>query len=41
MIGVHAHDDVLAGIDARLLARGGLFDAHLGQAGFDGLGHAA
>ena len=34
-------DGFLAGIDLGLATRGGLFDAHLGQARLDGLGHAA
>ena len=38
---VHADDGFLAGVDAGLAAGGGFLDAHLGDAGFDGLGHAA
>ncbi len=38
---VHADDDILAGVDARLFVGGAGFDLHLGPAGFDGLGHAA
>jgi hypothetical protein len=30
-----------AGIDTGLTTGGGFFDAHLGQSGFDRLGHAA
>ena len=40
-VGIDADDDVLAGVDARLLARGGFLDAHLGNARLDGLHHAA
>jgi hypothetical protein len=38
---VDADDGFLAGVDLRLAARRRFLDAHLGQAGFDGLGHAA
>ena len=38
---IHADDGFLAGINAGLAAGGGFLDAQLGQAGFDGLGHAA
>src|SRR5262245_2528820 len=38
---VHADDDVLAAIDARLPARRRLLDAQLRHAGLDGLGHAS
>ena len=38
---VDADDDLLALIDAGLAASSGLFDAELGHAGLDGLGHAA
>src|SRR5207237_323266 len=38
---VHADDDVLAAIDARLPPRRGLLDAQLGHAGLDGFSHAA
>ena len=38
---VDADDGLRAGVDARLRARGGLLDAHLGNAGGDRLGHAA
>ena len=38
---VDADDGLGAGVDARLGARGGLLDAHLGHAGGDRLGHAA
>ena len=34
-------DGFLARIDLGLATRGGLFDAHLGEPGLDGLGHAA
>jgi hypothetical protein len=37
---VDADDHVLAAVDTRLLARRGLFDAQLGHAGLDRLGHA-
>ena len=39
--GVHADDLLVAGIDARLRAGGGLLDLQLRNAGLDGLGHAA
>ena len=38
---VDADDGLLARIDGGLAPGGGLLDAHLGQAGLDGLGHAA
>ena len=38
---VHAHDGLLAGVDAGLGAGGGFLDAQLWDAGLDGLGHAA
>ena len=41
LIFVDADDDFLAGIDACLASRRRLFDAHLGNAGLDGLGHSA
>ena len=37
---VDADDGVLAGINAGLFAGSGFFDAHFGQAGFDGFCHA-
>ena len=40
-VAVDADDRLLAGVDARLGARGGLLDAHLGDAGLDRLRHAA
>src|SRR3546814_6752258 len=38
---VHANDDLLAAVDARLAPRGGLLDPQLRHAGFDGARHAA
>jgi hypothetical protein len=38
---VHAHDDILSRIDARLLLRGRRFDLQLGPARAHGLRHAA
>ncbi len=39
-VAIHAHDDFLARIDVGLAPGAGLFDAHLGQTGADGRGHA-
>ena len=38
---VDTHDGVHVGVDTALLAGRSLFDAHLGHAALDGLGHAA
>jgi hypothetical protein len=41
LVFVDADDDIQPLVDAGLFAGRRLFDAHLGHAGFDGLGHAA
>ena len=40
LVAVHPHHGLGAGVDAGLGAGGGLLDAHLGDSGLDGLGHA-
>ncbi len=41
LVFVHAHDDVFARVDARLLFSGSSFDLELGPAAVYGFGHAA